>query len=312
MKLRLNVLKNLFDHIDERASFSRFYSGYYSSKSFVSVNQLLPILPKSINTPVTVIHCAKIIVKSTKNLDPSQVSIITADPLVYALGKHVQWLYPHEFGNAIWMMRPLHIEMMFLNINGTWLDGTGWSDLYEKLGIDTSGRVCSFLKGSHLKRSRYPQQITLVSLAKLAHQAYLETDCSYYDDWKKSVAESSNALFYWFHVIELQLNLFLFIRSIRKENFDLFVHTVDIMLSWASPLDHINYVYWMSVFICDLKSLYGKDAYNEFCKGHITVEKSNRAFYGIGEDHSHERNNKIIKADGGAIGIFDHKEALLE
>ena len=122
MKLRLNILKNLFDHIDERASFSRFYSGYYSSKSFVSVNQLLPILPKSINTPVTVIHCAKIIVKSTKNLNPSQVSIITADPLVYALGKHVQWLYPHEFGNAIWMMRPLHIEMMFLNINGTWLD----------------------------------------------------------------------------------------------------------------------------------------------------------------------------------------------
>ena len=94
MKLRLNILKNLFDHIDERASFSRFYSGYYSSKSFVSVNQLLPILPKSINTPVTVIHCAKIIVKSTKNLNPSQVSIITADPLVYALGKQVQWLYP--------------------------------------------------------------------------------------------------------------------------------------------------------------------------------------------------------------------------
>ena len=219
---------------------------------------------------------------------------------------------PTEFGNVIWMMRPLHIEMMFLNIIGTWLDGTGWSDLYEKLGIDTSGRVCSFLKGSHLKRSRYPQQITLVSLAKLAHQAYLETDCSYYDDWKKSVAESSNAVFYWFHVIELQLNLFLFIRSIRKENFDLFVHTVDIMLSWAFPLDHINYAHWMSVFICDLKSLYGKDAYNEFCKGHITVEKSNRAFYGIGEDHSHERNNKIIKADGGAIGIFDQKEPLLE
>ena len=68
----------------------------------------------------------------------------------------------------------------------------------------------------------------------------------------------------------------------------------------------------MSVFICDLKSLYGKDPYNEFCKGHITVEKSNRAFCDIGEDHSHERNNKIIKADSGAIGIFDQKEALLE
>ena len=44
----------------------------------------------------------------------------------------------------------------------------------------------------------------------------------------------------------------------------------------------------------------------------ILLLKSNPAFYSIGEDHAHEQNNKVIKGDGGAIGIFDHEEALLE
>ena len=89
-------------------------------------------------------------------------------------------------------MGPLHIEMMFLNIIDTWLDGSGWSGLYEKSGINTSGKVSNFLKGSHVKRSRLAQQIALAALVKLAHQAYFETNYNCYDGWKKSVMESSN------------------------------------------------------------------------------------------------------------------------
>ena len=104
----------------------------------------------------------------------------------------------------------------------------------------------------------------------------------------------------------------MFIRSICEENFDLFVHAVDTTLLWAFALDHSKYASWMSVFIWNLESLYGKDVYNEFCKGHFTVKKSIRAFSSIGEDHAHEQNIKIIKGDGGAICLFDHLEALLE
>ena len=124
--------------------------------------------------------------------------------------------------------------------------------------------------------------------------------------------ESSNTAFHCFHVIELQLRLFLFIQSLYKENFDLFVCMVDTMLSWAFALYYINHACWMSVFICNLKSLYGKDVYNEFCKGHISVKKSNREFSSIGEDYTHEQNNKIIKGDGDVIGIFDHEKVLRE
>ena len=32
----------------------------------------------------------------------------------------------------------------------------------------------------------------------------------------------------------------------------------------------------------------------------------------MGTDQAHEQNNKVIKADGGAIGILDNESALLE
>ena len=89
------------------------------------MNQLLPILKERINTPATVRHCAKIIVKLTEKLNPGEVPIITADQPAYPIGKQVQWLYPHEFGSITWMKGPLYIETMFLNIIGSWLDKSG-------------------------------------------------------------------------------------------------------------------------------------------------------------------------------------------
>ena len=69
-------------------------------------------------------HWPKIFVKLAKKLNPGQVPIITADQLVHARGKQVQSLYQHGFDNIIWMIGPPHIEMMFLNIIGTWVDGS--------------------------------------------------------------------------------------------------------------------------------------------------------------------------------------------
>ena len=61
------------------------------------------------------------------------------------------------------------------------------------------------------------------------------------DVLKKSVSESSTTASYLFFVKELQLNLFLFIRSICQENFDIFICTVNTMFSWVFTLDYINY-----------------------------------------------------------------------
>ena len=44
----------------------------------------------------------------------------------------------------------------------------------------------------------------------------------------------------------------------------------------------------------------------------FTIQKSNRTFSSIGIDQAHEQNNKIVKIDGGAVGLFDNEQAILE
>ena len=47
-----------------------------------------------------------------------QDPVITADQPVYALGKQFQWMYIDRSKNFVWMMGPMHIEMVLLNAIG--------------------------------------------------------------------------------------------------------------------------------------------------------------------------------------------------
>ena len=48
----------------------------------------------------------------------------------------------------------------------------------------------------------------------------------------------------------------------------------------------------------------------EFNEGKFTVRKTNRVFFAITIDQSHEQNNAYIKGDGGAVGLTDNPDAL--
>ena len=49
----------------------------------------------------------------------------------------------------------------------------------------------------------------------------------------------------------------------------------------------------------------------EFRKGHFVVQKTHRVFSSIPIDQAHEQNNKIVKGDGGAIGLTEGSKQLL-
>ena len=68
------------------------------------------------------------------------------------------------------------------------------------------------------------------------------------------------------------------------------------------------------MFVQDLSNLklQQNDTYIAFKKGFFTVRKTNRVFSNIGIDQAHEQNNKILKTDGGIIGILDNPNALLK
>ena len=55
-----------------------------------------------------------------------------------------------------------------------------------------------------------------------------------------------------------------------------------------------------------------KNVFHSLLDGYFTVKKTNRAFSNIGTDQAHEQNNKLVKIDGGAIGILENQNALLK
>ena len=85
------------------------------------------------------------------------------------------------------------------------------------------------------------------------------------------------------------------------------------MLPWFFSLDHTNYARWLTVAHTDLQNLPKySELYAEFEKGKFTVNKIGRSFSNMGKDQTHKQLNNIIKDDGGAVGLFDNSQAILQ
>ena len=192
---------------------------------------------------------------------------------------------------------------------------SGWVEIFKLSMVNTPGRVESFLIGAKVKRSRYAYQLSLASLIALARDAFKEQPAQTpYDDWKVELSGKPVNAKYWFTVIELYILLFMFIKSIRDTDVDLYVGCIQDIVPWMFALDHIHYSSWMSVFPFDLQQIPGQHPiiFQHFLNGKFTVKKANRVYSNMGEDQAHEQNKKKIKIDGGAIGILENETALLE
>ena len=109
--------------------------------NFKTQSTLLPILLESVNSPPVVRHCREIIKQLNQHLNQSQKQIIiTGDQPVCALGKKVQRMFPDQFRDALWM-GPLHIEIVFLDAISNWRDGSGWTNIFGRAKITTTGRI---------------------------------------------------------------------------------------------------------------------------------------------------------------------------
>ena len=96
------------------------------------------------------------------------------DQPLFALSSFVQWHYPETPGEKYFvvMFGGLHIEMALWHSVGEFLDGSGWTNALSDAGVATSGTADSFLKASHLTKTRHAHQITLLTLNKLQKEAW--------------------------------------------------------------------------------------------------------------------------------------------
>ena len=133
---------------------------------------------------------------------------------------------------------------------GSWRNGSGWVEIVEESGVSMFGKAESFLKDSHMKRSRYAHQVTACSLYHLLTEAYTESLASDLEDFSSEKGHVPQFDFL-FISLSLELLLFTFVCSLCEENFPLDTEIVCKMAPccFFFALDRINYSRWFPVHI---------------------------------------------------------------
>ena len=114
---------------------------------------------------------------------------------------------------------------------------------------------------------------------------------------------------FWNLILQLELLLFEFVKSIRSGNLQLFINTLMKIAPWMFALDHHNYARSHINEISQLQQNH-PGVYEEFLKGRLSGKKSNRKFSRIAADQNHEQKNAKIKGVDGAIGLTENETAL--
>ena len=117
---------------------------------------------------------------------------------------------------------------------------------------------------------------------------------------------------YWDSVIEMEVLVCQFVKSVRLGNFDLYIQSLQVMMPWVFALDHGHYARWLPVRIFDMLKLESLQphVYKEFQDGGFVVQRSSHRFSSMGLDQNHEQLNKEIKGDGGVHGLYNDPDAL--
>ena len=276
------------------------------------VNAILPLIPEPVHTLNMQYHCMKIIMQTVNFLNPGQIPVDVSDQPVYALTKELQWRKPEEFGENFYfaMFGGLHLEHMLLLIHGELIQGSG---LYEILHINNLSTIGTgaVVRANHIKQARYCLQVALCAIyLKLKDALNEEGSAIPPIEWLKSKAKISQMCNYWHIIMKLQIEILLFIRSIRESNFTLCVLCVKNLMKWLFASDHYNYARWVSVHLRDLTGVHltCPDVFREFNDGHFSSQKTKRKFSKMALDQCYEQNNELIKGISGATHLLNRND----
>jgi hypothetical protein len=234
--------------------------------------------------------------QGTETLNSGQTPVLGADQPLYAIAKQLQWSFPDKVGEdkLVVMMGALHIEDKMHQMMGKLLRDSGWSNILTQAQVLTSGRAQSVLDEHHIKRTRYAHQVSVMALYLLRQTSYSEY-CSSVQGPPESLvmwsvkSKTHNPQFkFWSMIIDLELLVCRFIRSLHKGDFLLYVQVCNELCSWFHVLDHTNYARWLPVHVRDMVQLSERhpQVYSEFLKGNFVVQRSLHKFSLIGKDRA--------------------------
>ena len=303
------------------------WSAYHAACQRVTANStqdkkaLLPLFKEEAHSPAMIKHAIDVIRKAVEFLNPGQTTVVAFDQPLFAIAKQIQWQWPDVYGEKrlIVMFGGLHIEMAALKALGKWLEDSGWTSSLVMADVASSGTADSFLKASHVSKTRRAHQITAASLSILMQKAYKdheknapEEDILSFESWRIQREAESPQFQFWSITLSFELLILIFVRSMRERNFCLYKDALTSLMPWFFALDHPNYARWLSIHVRDMVALQENEpsVFEQFENGNFVVNKSGNRFSSIPIDHAHEQNNKCVKGDGGAIGLTESASEL--
>ena len=277
-----------------------------------AITQLLPLFTEKAATFAMVKHSMDVIRQSTTFLNPAQIPVMAVDAPLFRLAKFIQWKWPDTYGEEAFviMFGGLHTEMKYWETIGDYLDSSGWTAAIVKAGITTSGTADSFLRCSHLTRTRHMHQVSALAVATIQQEAFQAMSEAHTEEameaWRAEMIAKSPTFQFWDTVLSLELLGLTFVRAHRRKDFALYVETLKAITPWFFALDHQNYARWLPIHIRDMEHLPGTvlKEFNE--NGQWAVTKSSRRFSALPIDQVHEQNNALVKSEGGAVGLTEN------
>ena len=111
-------------------------------------------------------------------------------------------------------------------MHGEIIKGSGLECILEQQKLSTIG-TSSIVDANDIKRSRYCLQVSLCAIYWLLKDAHKKIEsCLSPIKWLDEKSKSNQMCFYWKLIVDFQINILLFVRSIRQGNFTLYRNTL--------------------------------------------------------------------------------------
>ena len=289
----------------------------------LDICSLLPLFEEEAASVTMIRHSIDVVTQAVRFLNPNQIPVLACDQPLYALAKKIQWNWPEIYGEGklVIMFGGFHTELAALKALGHWIEGSGWTNALVQAGVTTPGTADSFLKASHVYRTRHAHQVTASALYTLMQRAYVHykenvpthEECLAFSNWQEKQEVAHPQFHYWSITLRFQLTILIFVRSLREGDFQLYKEACKSLVPWFFALNHPNYSRWLPIHIRDMEDIEHivPSVATEFKDGNFVIQKTQRKFSDIPIDQAHEQNNKIIKGDGGAVGLTENSSQLL-
>ena len=159
---------------------------------------MLPLYFEKADTQAVIKHDMNIVKEITSYLSPGQIPVLACDSPIFTKCKCIQWKWPATHGEdkIIIMFGGLHLQKGLWIALGDLLASSGWTDALTDAAVATLDTADSFLKCTHITRTRHAHQLTALALSVLQKNAYdsIRGDSSLeepFEEWRSKMIEKS-------------------------------------------------------------------------------------------------------------------------